>query len=151
MRFCLHITFDRTEIEQWGWYQIVSLAQTHWVTCNMTYLGHHVASRNLGLRSNLTLFFFRSTCMYSDVSQRQERDGVRIWFLAFLVQTIVAKNYFVYFYISWNLKPNPSKIGQFWQQASKKAQKSSIASFRAFLPVIASEIIAHFQRNMVFR
>ena len=24
-----------------GWSQWISLAETHWVTCNMTYLGHH--------------------------------------------------------------------------------------------------------------
>ena len=39
--------------------------------------------------------FFRSTCMYSDASRRQEHDGVRIWFLAFLVQTLFAKKTFL--------------------------------------------------------
>ena len=68
--------------------------------------------------------FFRSACMYSDASRRQEHDDIRIWFLAFLVQTLFARNIFVYFDLSWNLKPNPLKMGQFWRHASEKSSKA---------------------------
>ena len=36
----LSITFDRKEIETWGRCQTVCLDETHWLICNMTYLGH---------------------------------------------------------------------------------------------------------------
>ena len=35
----LSITFDRKEIETWGRCQTVCLDETHWLICNMTYLG----------------------------------------------------------------------------------------------------------------
>ena len=34
----LPLTFDRIEIEHWGWSQCVSLAQTHRLICNLTFL-----------------------------------------------------------------------------------------------------------------
>ena len=36
----LPITFDRKELETWGKCQSVCLDETHWLICNMTYLGH---------------------------------------------------------------------------------------------------------------
>ena len=38
----LPITFDRNEIETWGWCHSVRLVKAHRLTCNMTYLGHTV-------------------------------------------------------------------------------------------------------------
>ena len=35
----LSITFDRKEIDTWGRCQIVCLVETHWLICNMIYLG----------------------------------------------------------------------------------------------------------------
>ena len=46
------LTFDRIEIERCGWFQCVSLAETHRLICIMTYLGHDVTSSDLDLRSN---------------------------------------------------------------------------------------------------
>ena len=51
----LPLTFDRMEIERWGWFQCISLARTHRLICNMTYLAWHVTSRDLDLRSNFNI------------------------------------------------------------------------------------------------
>ena len=37
------VTFDRIQIEQWGWSQCAFLTQTHRLMCNVTYQGHDVA------------------------------------------------------------------------------------------------------------
>ena len=81
----LPLTFDRIEIEQWGWSQCVSLAQTHRLICNMTYLFRHVTSRHLDLRSNSDIGLLRSLCIYFDVSRRVEHNAAKIMSLAFLV------------------------------------------------------------------
>ena len=85
----LSTTFDRIQLEHWGWSQCVSLAETHRQICNMTYLGHRVTSRDIDQRSNFGIF--RPTCIYFDVSTREEHDGVRIISPAFLVQKLFAK------------------------------------------------------------
>ena len=54
------LTFDRIEIEQCGWSQCISLAGTHRLICNMTYLGQDVTSSDLDLRSNFDLDFPRT-------------------------------------------------------------------------------------------
>ena len=41
-RFFLPITFDRNELETWGWCHSVRLVKAHRLICNMTYLGHTV-------------------------------------------------------------------------------------------------------------
>ena len=87
----LPLTFDRIEIERWRWSQCVSLAQTHRLICNMTYLARHVTSRDLDLRSNSDIDLLRSKCTYFDVSWRQEHDAAKILSVAFLVQKLFAK------------------------------------------------------------
>ena len=57
MRFFANI-FYIIEIDLWGWSQCVSLAKTHRLICNMTYLGHYVTSRDIELRSNFDINFF---------------------------------------------------------------------------------------------
>ena len=61
----LPVTFDRTEMERWEWSQCVSLAQTHRLVCNITYLAQHVTSRDLELRSNSDIGLLRSICTYT--------------------------------------------------------------------------------------
>ena len=87
----LTLTFDRIEIDQWGWSQCISLAETHRLICNMTYLGHDVTSSDL--RSKFNLDFPRSSCIYFDASRRAEHDGIRIISLALLVQKLLAKKH----------------------------------------------------------
>ena len=87
----LPITFDRREIKDWGWSQCVSLAKTHHLICKMTYLGHHVTSRDLELRSHLDITFYRSTFIYFDASRRDEHDGVSNISLALLIKKLFAK------------------------------------------------------------
>ena len=51
----LPITFDRNELETWGWCHSVRLVKAHRLTCNMTYLGHTVTLTWRDLRSNFKL------------------------------------------------------------------------------------------------
>ena len=91
--------------------------------------------------------------MYFDASRQEEHDGVLIISPAFSVQKLFAKNYFcknVYFDVSW--PPNPSKKGQFWRTLSKEQLKNyRLPFFRSLLPIIGSEIMSHFRRNMESR
>ena len=48
----LPLIFEGIETEQCAWSQCVSLAETHRLICNMTYLGRNVTSSDLDLRSN---------------------------------------------------------------------------------------------------
>ena len=50
--FLLPITFDRNELETWGWCHSVRLVKAHRLTCIMTYLGHTVTLTWRDLRSN---------------------------------------------------------------------------------------------------
>ena len=50
-RFLL-ITHDWNELETWAWSHCVCLVTTHRLICNRNYLGQHVTSRDLDLRSN---------------------------------------------------------------------------------------------------
>ena len=102
----LPITFDRIEIERWGWSEYVSLAHTHRVISNMTYLVRHVTSRDLDLRSDSDIDLLRSNCTYFDASWRQEHDAAKTLSLAFLVRKVLAKKHFWkkrYFDIYWPL------------------------------------------------
>ena len=89
----LPLTFDRLEIERWGWSKYVSIVQTHRLICNMTYLFLYVTSRDLDLRSNTDIDLSRSICIYFDSSRRQEHDAAKIMSLAFLVQKQFVKNH----------------------------------------------------------
>ena len=89
----LPLTFDRIEIEQYGWFQCISLAEMHRLICNMACLGHDVTSSDFDLRSDFDLDLPRSTCTYFDRSRIEEHDGVRIISLAFLDQKLLAKNH----------------------------------------------------------
>ena len=76
-------------IDQWGWPRRVSFARTHRLMCNMTYLGHHVTSRDLYLRPNFDIFW--STRSYFDLPRREEYDGVLIISQVYIVQKLFAK------------------------------------------------------------
>ena len=76
---------------------IVSLAETHRLTCSMAYLGHDVTSSNLDLSSNFDLDSPRSTFIYFDASRQEKRDGVQIISLASFVQKLAAKKTFLSF------------------------------------------------------
>ena len=90
----LPLTFDRIVIERWEWSQCVSIAQTHRLICNMTYLARQLTSRDLDLRSNFDIDLLRSICTYFDASRHQEHDSAKIMSVAFLVQKLFAKNHF---------------------------------------------------------
>ena len=143
-------TFDKKEIEQCGWSQCVPPAETHSLICNMTYLGHNVTSRDPDLRSNFDLEVSRLKCIYFDMSWQEEHDSVRIISLAFLVQKVFAKTIFVknvYFDVSWSLKPNLLNIDQFWMHVRERAsQELPIALSGSLLPIIVSDIAAHFRK-----
>ena len=54
-RAFLRITFDRKKIETWEGCQSVRLIKTHYLICNMTYLGHFVTLTSRDLGSNLQI------------------------------------------------------------------------------------------------
>ena len=62
----------------------------------MTYLAHHMTSRDLGLRSNSDIDLLMSTCTYFDAFLREEHDAAKILLLAFLVQKLFAKKHFFF-------------------------------------------------------
>ena len=51
----LPITFERNELETWGWCLSVRLVKAHRLTCNMTYLCHTVTLTWRDLRSNFKI------------------------------------------------------------------------------------------------
>ena len=51
----LPITFDRNELETWGWCHSVRIVKTHRLICNMIYLGHTVTLTWRDLRSNFKI------------------------------------------------------------------------------------------------
>ena len=76
----LSLAFDRIQMERWEWVQSVSLAKTHQMICNMTYLAQHMTSiRDLDLRSNSGIAF-----------RREEHDAAKIMPPAFVVQKLFA-------------------------------------------------------------
>ena len=51
----LPITFNRNEIETWGWCHSVRLVKAHRLTCNMIYLDHTVTLTCHDRRSNFKI------------------------------------------------------------------------------------------------
>ena len=51
--------------------------------------------RDLNLRSNFDINFFRSICICFDASQQEEHDGVQIISLALLIQKLLKKKLFL--------------------------------------------------------
>ena len=64
--FFLPITFDRNELETWGWCQSVRLVKAHPLICNMTYLGHTVTLTWRDLRSNFNIDLSRIKSTWID-------------------------------------------------------------------------------------
>ena len=54
-RTFLPITFDRNELETWGWCHSVRLVKAHRLICNMTYLGDTVTLTWREPRSNFKI------------------------------------------------------------------------------------------------
>ena len=94
------ITNDWKELETWAWYHCACIVTTHRLICIMTYLGQHLTSGDLALRSNIDLTFLRSACIWFLAPRLEEHADTQIKAIAFLVQrlfekkTILAKNYF---------------------------------------------------------
>ena len=89
------LTWDKIEIERWQWPQSVSVAKTHRLMCNMTYLVEHVTSCDLDPRSNSDIDLLRSTCMYIfDAFRLEEHDAAKVMSLALLVQKLLAETVF---------------------------------------------------------
>ena len=62
----LPITFDRNELETWGWCHSVRLVKAHRLVCNMTYLGHTVTLTWRDLRSNFKIDLSRTNSIWID-------------------------------------------------------------------------------------
>ena len=88
-RFWL-ITNDWKVLETWAWSHCACIVRTHRLISSMTYLGQHLTSGDLDLRSNIDLTFLRSTCIWFDVPWREEHVDAQIKPLVFLVQKLCA-------------------------------------------------------------
>ena len=74
----LPITFDRNELETWGWCHSVSVVKAHRLICNMTYLSHTVTLTWRDLRSNFKNDLSRIKSIWIDPAWREEHDGVKL-------------------------------------------------------------------------
>ena len=54
-RTYFEITFDRNELETWGWCHSVRVVKAYRLICNMTYLGHTVNLTWRDLRSDFQI------------------------------------------------------------------------------------------------
>ena len=88
----LLITFDWIELETWDKRQSVPLTYAQQMICDMTYLGHLVTFRDLGLRSSFEVDLLRSKYTWFDSSQRDKHDATPIMTVPF--KKLFAKNYF---------------------------------------------------------
>ena len=64
----LPITFDRNELEMWGWCHSVRIVKAHRRICKMTYLGHTVTLTWRDLRSNYQI----------DLSRIKKHGSIRL-------------------------------------------------------------------------
>ena len=92
-RFWL-ITNVQKDLQAWTWSHCACIVKTNRLICNMIYLGHHLTSGDLDLRSNIDLTHLRSPCIWFDAPRREEHAGIRMKSLAFLVQKLFAKTFF---------------------------------------------------------
>ena len=120
-RFWL-ITHDWKELETWAWSHCVCIVATHRLICSMTYLGQHLISGGLGLRSNIDLTFLMSPCKWFDVPWREEHAGTWIRPLAFLVRNLFAKAMLAKFALGvlWSLAHKPLMLSQIWRHVGER-------------------------------
>ena len=96
----LPLTFDRIDIQHCGWSQCVSLAGTHRLICNMTYLSHDVTSSDLDLRSNLDLDFPRPTKVNMHIVRHVSTRRIRWlpnYFSSFISSKVISEKTFLSF------------------------------------------------------
>ena len=83
----LPLIFDRIEIDQWGWVQCVSLAETHQLIYNRAY---RVTSHDLNHGSIFYLDFLSSTCIFLRLLTTGTL-GCPKYFTSFLIQRLFEK------------------------------------------------------------
>ena len=118
----------------------------------MTYFAQHVTLCALDLRSNSDIGLLRSICStYVGASWRQEHDAGKIMSLSFFVQKLFGENHFCKkccFDLYWSVA-QPASGRQILLTCLRKSCKRAIECFfHGLLPILGSEIIAHFRRNM---
>ena len=81
----LCISFDRNELETWGWCHTVRPVKAHRLTCNMTYLGHTVTLTWCDLRSNFKIDLLRiKTCGSIRLDERNTMVSKLLFWLKYL-------------------------------------------------------------------
>ena len=90
-RFLL-IIHEWEELQTREWSHCVRLVKTHRLICNMTYLGQHVTSRDLDLRSNFDMTFKVTSYIFRP-AWREKNDGAWIRTLARLVWKLFSKTF----------------------------------------------------------
>ena len=93
-RFLL-INHDWKELVTWVWFHCACTVTTHRQICNITYLGQHLTTGDLDLRSNIALKLLRSACIWFNVPWREEHDGTRMKPLGFIVEKLFVIKTFV--------------------------------------------------------
>ena len=145
----------------------------------LPYLDWQVTSREIDHRSNteidilrsilrhvsyiLRMYIFHAYCVHiaqiEYILRRVSASGTRCCqnYVTILAQTWFAKKHIFakkrYFDFSWPLKPNPFQLGHFWRHVSEwPLWGLSSAFFLGLIPIVGSEIRAHFWRNnMILR
>ena len=77
----LPITFDKNELDTWGWCHSVCLVKAHRLACNMTYLGHTVTFTWRDLISNFKIDLSRITKTYGSIRLDERNELVSKLFL----------------------------------------------------------------------
>ena len=107
------LTFDRIEIGHWGWSRCASSTESLRVTCCMTYLGHHMVSRDLDLRLYPGPFKFNTHMFRRALTDETRWPSI---FLVFFVQKLFVKHRFCQRRLLWpflTAGPNLLKLGEF--------------------------------------
>ena len=110
----LRITFDRKEIQTWGWSHCIFLVETHRMICSMIYLGDLVTLTKIWPKFKYWPWTFEvKKYIFWLVSARETRWCHRR-FSIFFVQKLFAKNY------SWHLTFNDLWWPEYWPEWKTK-------------------------------
>ena len=93
-RMFLPITFDRNELETWGWCHSVRLVKAHRLICNMSSLNYHVTLTLDDLRSKFEIDLSRSSSTCFEPARRENHIDAKIIALSLLLQNLFTKKLF---------------------------------------------------------
>ena len=148
--FFLLITFDRNELETWGWCHSVRLVKAHRLIGNMTYLGHTVTLTWRDMRSNFKIDLSRIINKWIDSAWREEHDGVKIIPLFLVLEKLFMNKHFpkTYFFPLVTSRTYSIRLtANLRAQIESGDQGLSVCYLIILLANIGIEIIAIFCEN----